>query len=722
MTEENDDDDQLKYTLTICCNGFVLLMICFAILRQFEKFDHIFKPNHLFSNKLQPPKGLFEMAKFLWTLSDEKILLYCGLDGLCFLRVLWDCFKCTLVMFPLGMILIGLYIEGSEEDPDQNGNLPRMTIGALPQGSGYFWGSFIMVYAMTLSMVYFLSNTYRDMAIVAEKTHLRSDQSSHTIMICNLPEEYQNEEDLYELMDNLFPDKVVRVVIARRLDENIKKYEIYQKMKRVTMIHAFLGRDISSRENKINDSQKTIIRMASERESLECCPVGFVSFKTIQAAIIASSSNAIFKADEAFEDVGMAPHKENVNWNNLHVTKTEQRAARFVYRAAYILLILFYTPFIVAIQGAANLDNIPGVDDWAKDHPNAAGFLQGFIPILVVRLFFQILPYVLHWLARLIRPYSRVDIERQTVKSYIDCLIGMGLLLSFISSIFLGSFSTIFQEAFDLNNLRDTLARNIPKFSTFNINYVIFATFLGLSAELSQVGIIFNDIFCWRNDHYEVYWFYYWPSAMYIFVLVAAYAVISPLIIVFGMFYFFLAYMIFAHQLIFVYKPCDLEGRVFTTIYGRIHAGVIIGQICLISQFALKENYVQAGLMIPAIFITLRNIRKHRSTFGKYFLNASLKAANEYDAEAIQDWIGKPGRSEYEHELLSEEAMRSGFEENSISMQDVSEDRQDAARGKEEDINTRLINSGSIQINTDAIQIRENRAESTTSLKDVNFS
>merc|ERR550534_484103 len=373
------------------------------------------------------------------------------------------------------------------------------------------------------------------------------------------------------------------------------------------------------------------------------------------------------------------------------------------------LLIAFYTPLIASAQAAVNLDKIYGGKSFAENYPETAAFLQGFIPVLIVRIFFLILPYVLKFLAGHTRPPTRVAIDQRTVQMYSDSLIGMGLLGTFLSSIFFGSFSDIVERALDFNTLRDSLAENIPKVSTFYINYIIYAGLLGLATEISQIVTILFDLAGW-SDHYEVYWFYYWPSTIYIFILVATYMVISPLIIVFGAIYYFLAYFTFAYQLIFVYKERDVEGRLFTIVYGRLHAGIIIGQICVILQFVLKENYLQAGLLLPAIYITQYNIRRYQDSFGKYFKFPSLKAASEYDNQAILDWVGNP--TEYEHELLSQNTM---FFEKSISMQDV-EDVPSPNREDREGVNYPLIASG-VQ-NEQIIDGRPIRAESTASLKD----
>ena len=98
-----------------------------------------------------------------------------------------------------------------------------------------------------------------------------------------------------------------------------------------------------------------------------------------------------------------------------------------------------------------------------------------------------------------------------------------------------------------------------------------------------------------------------------ILLLGLAYATVAPLLLIFVLFYFVLAFVTWRHQLLYVYQPsrnravelAESGGMMWPTMFRCCVAALLIGQITLEGILSLKGGYVQAAVLLPLPFVTV---------------------------------------------------------------------------------------------------------------------
>lgn len=116
-----------------------------------------------------------------------------------------------------------------------------------------------------------------------------------------------------------------------------------------------------------------------------------------------------------------------------------------------------------------------------------------------------------------------------------------------------------------------------------------------------------------------------YPQAILMFVITLLYSVVQPLIVVFGAFYFGIAYVVYKYKLLFgafrsmqarmaihssfrsevFYKPYESRGEAWPITFVRLIWGVVIFLLFMTGIFTLKESYIMSFLLLPLLAGTL---------------------------------------------------------------------------------------------------------------------
>ena len=103
---------------------------------------------------------------------------------------------------------------------------------------------------------------------------------------------------------------------------------------------------------------------------------------------------------------------------------------------------------------------------------------------------------------------------------------------------------------------------------------------------------------------YNFGWGY--PVPVFMFVVILVYSTISPLILVFGVIYFAMSYLVCKYQLLYVYfHSYEVAGRMWPMVFSRIIIGLIIFELTSAGLFLLNKSYPLAGLCVPLLFFTV---------------------------------------------------------------------------------------------------------------------
>ncbi|KAG0775524.1 hypothetical protein G6F17_010275 [Rhizopus arrhizus] len=136
--------------------------------------------------------------------------------------------------------------------------------------------------------------------------------------------------------------------------------------------------------------------------------------------------------------------------------------------------------------------------------------------------------------------------------------------------------------------------------------------------QLLQIGpILVQKFYCLflcktPRDFAEVYvprmynfgWGY--PIPVFIFVVVLVYSTISPLILVFGVIYFALTYLVCKYQLLYVFfHSYEVAGRMWPMVFSRIIIALIIFELTSAGLFTLNKSFTLSALCVPLLIMTV---------------------------------------------------------------------------------------------------------------------
>jgi len=367
---------------------------------------------------------------------------------------------------------------------------------------------------------------------------------------------------------------------------------------------------------------------------LPVIPVAVVQFNDLTTTAICAT--AVLIPDGNGMNVRAVPEfPEEVLWHNLSCSKIRKQAGMWSGTFLYLWLIIIYSPIMFFIQGLANLDTLgsawSGLDDVLNYSPNARAIIQGALPAIVFSLFFLLLPIFLKQLSKLAVPAFKTDEMKLTMKRYSDCLVGMGLLVSVFSSGIFSSMNAI--ANLSAGDIWETLGKKVPAQSVFFLTYIITACFISMSMNLFMIlpfitnllGLYAPVVF-----DYEVQY----GIMILMFTICITYAVISPIVLIWGCLYFLFAYITYTYQLIYVYKRGnDTGGSHFPSVFGRLNYGMMIGQFVIIAMMVLQQAIPQSIVFLFVPIYTANTSWGSKRKYGYYFGRTSLLSAATIDAD-----------------------------------------------------------------------------------------
>jgi hypothetical protein len=164
------------------------------------------------------------------------------------------------------------------------------------------------------------------------------------------------------------------------------------------------------------------------------------------------------------------------------------------------------------------------------------------------------------------------------------------------------------------------LGTALPGISVFFGNFTLSAAVIGSTSELLQVGpwvvfTLYAKVFNERTltkrqlvtgplaDRTMDYGAYL-PAVLFIFYIVLIYWVMSPLVVLFGMIYFFAKGLVLKYLFLYVYIPkFEMGGKFFFGLFQYSFRGLFMSSIIMIVYMGLKQGTVPAALIFPIPFI-----------------------------------------------------------------------------------------------------------------------
>ena len=212
------------------------------------------------------------------------------------------------------------------------------------------------------------------------------------------------------------------------------------------------------------------------------------------------------------------------------------------------------------------------------------------------------------------------------------------LFINFIIYLIFGSIANVWALKNDTEKIAHIIAEKLPVFARFFMNLIILQGFrvcnytnLGVGMfpfRLLQFGSLFAYPFArvgckTPRDFHELKkppqfsFGMFLPQPILVLILCLSYSVMKPLILIAGLVYFCIGYMVYKYQLL--YGICSLPnllseamahlhhstGALWIMITRRVIVGMVFYQIAMIGLLSLRKAYILSSMIFPLPFLTV---------------------------------------------------------------------------------------------------------------------
>ncbi|KAI8330473.1 hypothetical protein BC941DRAFT_440604 [Chlamydoabsidia padenii] len=368
--------------------------------------------------------------------------------------------------------------------------------------------------------------------------------------------------------------------------------------------------------DKFNEMDAMVMKARKHGKFLPTS-VGFVTFEDAMSASIASQ--VLIDSTPFRLKAQMAPEPRDVLWENIAMHGRERWIRKVLMFGVLLLLVFFWVIPISYFSALTNENSLryyfPWLMDLASKNKILQQIIQSFLPTLGVVIFMAILPMILNALSVVEGFQTRSEAEESTFSKHFFFLL-LNVLLVFTASSAL--FKTLRDILEDPSQIANILATTLPQVAPFFVNYTVIHGMMLLPIQLLQIGPVilqtFHRTFISKSprDYAEVLaprmYNYGWgyPMPVFLFVVLLVYSTTTPLILVFGTFYYCLSYLVVKYQLLYVYfHPYEVAGRMWPLVFSRIIVGLLLFETLAAGLFVLNKAYTLALLCTPLVLMTL---------------------------------------------------------------------------------------------------------------------
>ncbi|XP_074272506.1 CSC1-like protein ERD4 [Silene latifolia] len=659
---------------------FIILLLVFAWLSRKPGNDVVYYPNRILKGIGAPEsrtRNPFSWIKEAFSSTENDIVSASGVDTAVYFVFLGTAFTVLLVS---GVLLLPTLLPISITDHSlvvnttSNGTFNQLDIlsmGHIGQGSPRLWAYLVAVYWISLVTYFLLWKAYKHVtelrATALMSPELRVEQ--YAVLVRDIPATLEGEsrkEQVDSYFKAIYPDTFYR---AMPVTDNTKVNKIWEELEgykkkliRAEAVYAqsktignpegvkptnrigFLGlcgRKVDSIEycnEKINElipkleaEQKVTLRDRQLASAL-------IFFSTRVAA--ASAAQTLHARTVDSWTVMDAPEPRQLLWSNLSISYYSREVRQYVVYFIVALTVLFYMIPISAISAFTTLENLVKILPFIKPVVNIATIrtvLEAYLPQLALIVFLAMLPKLLMFLSKT----EGIPSESHAVRAASGKYFYFSVFNVFLGVTIGGTLYNTFKKIEkDPNNFPQLLAESLPDNATFFLTFVALKFFVGYGLELSRLVplIIFHlkkKYLCKTDADVKEAWIpgdlgyaTRVPNDLLILTIVLCYSVIAPLILVFGVFYFGLGWLILRNQALKVYVPSyESYGRMWPHLHTRFLAALLLYQVTMLGYFSAKE-FIYAVFLIPLPIMTLIFIFVCRKKFYHFFQCIALEVAS----------------------------------------------------------------------------------------------
>ncbi|SCU83426.1 LAFA_0D03532g1_1 [Lachancea sp. 'fantastica'] len=681
-----------QVTTSIVVNGAIFCAFVSVFLVQRLKLKRIYEPKssfHLINDEKKPeplPRGLWQWFLPLLKKSDNFIIQQAGLDGYFFIRYLFimgsfltfSCLYILPILLPINATN-GVAKTGLEALAYSNVDKKARYYAHVFVGWIFYWSFMYVVYR---ELVYYTSLRQ----VVMASPRYAKKLSSRTVLFQTVPDQFLSEVEFTKLFQG-----VKRVWIARaakKLGEKVAEREkmalkleaaecalLTQAVKTVAKMKKkdpsfvptnnisdyvptkkrpqhrlkfLIGKKVDTIDYiteelpKLNDEVEQLQKNRLDERPFNSV---FVEFDTQYAAQIATQA-IIHHEPLAMvpAHIGIAP--KDVIWSNLRMFWFERALRKYGALVSIVALVLLWT-FPVAFVGMiSQVTYLTKKLPWLRFINNLPEKLRGILtslaPTVGLAILMMLLPIFIRKMAWVAGSPSVQAVEYFTQQSYFAFQVVQTFLVTTIASSATVVIPAIISKPTSAMNL---LAQNLPKASNFFISYILLQGFsISSGALLQLVTLILFYVMSFLLDKTprkkwsrfvnlgSMAWGTAFPVYNVLAVIIFSYAIIAPIILLFGAVSFYLLYVAYLYNLTYVFKEApDNRGNHYPRALYQTFVGLYIGQICLLGLFIVGKGWGPIVLQAVGLGVTTFIHLNFNSSFDRLMRYVPVDAMKPLD-------------------------------------------------------------------------------------------
>eukprot|EP01134_Creolimax_fragrantissima_P003223 CFRG3223T1 len=675
---------QFVVTGTLSLIVSIVLFFAFLLLRRVLPTIFYAVPLLARRNDSFTIPSVFRWVFSLYQTSDDHIIVTLGYDAYVLVRSYTLGVQLFLPIMVMSLaLLLPLHVTG---DMGKSG-LEILNVSHISDGSSVLWVHGMAVYIYSLYAYMCLMSTYRQLSRYYQRYLLmrNPDIPNNAVMMTMLQglndgakgstmSEVRKEDtsqiaymfeqpirnDISSISRLYTPCATFRKTVAER-DAAINKLEhalyIWSKFDSETRpthrtgLWGMRGEKVDSIEYYL----KITIDLNNEVEKLRLGPkswkptqTAFVLMKTMTSVSSATDVKYLSYVGAGLMGgiVHKAPENRDLHWANASLDRGSRlRRWFFGIILTYCLIALWYIP-VSLVQSFISMDTLSNTIPWFENMVDAIpffrGLLQGFLPLVALRVFMAVLPKICIGIALIegCRTTSKID-RRSTSILFLFQILNVMLGSIAIDTALMALASDNPTSVFVL------LGESLPSTSTFFMNYVIVLTFIGLGVEFINMPMLFKCgilvTLCGKTptkkeklmfpDRLETAKPY--TEFLLVMSIGFVFSIISPIILPFVVIFFLCGRYVYLNQLMYVYEP-DYEtgGGAWPMIFTRILVGLFLFQCTSFGLLLHKDMLVLAGLLVPLFITTLVFWRYCQTRYGGPYKHTPRKIAQRIDEHA----------------------------------------------------------------------------------------
>ncbi|KAJ1822666.1 hypothetical protein LPJ56_000654 [Coemansia sp. RSA 2599] len=342
--------------------------------------------------------------------------------------------------------------------------------------------------------------------------------------------------------------------------------------------------------------------------------VGFVTFADAASAHLAAQS---FTYAQPFQlRTELAPEPRDVYWDNVTLPLSSRLTRGSLSLVTYGLMIVYWFTMAFLLSTLVSMDALkkffPHLPEYADKNKWLKGLLRFTTPTFVLSLMNACVPYFLSWIAQVSGIQSRSGIQKSVLKRYFWFLIVNVLLIFTVSRTMLTDYEKWIENPALIPKL---FATQLPMAAPFFMDYIILYGLGYYPIQLLQLGSIslavFRRMVCRTPRQFAdalrpnyIDWSFILPQPMLVFVIMATYSSLAPLIFVLAFLYYIIAYVVTKYLVYYVYaRQFETAGEFIIPVLKQLTGSLWHYYCLIIGLCALKGAVGYVLMLFPLLWI-----------------------------------------------------------------------------------------------------------------------